>query len=138
MAKTIARRDGDTKRNAEFARLHDLGLSYSQIAALHGTTRSAVAGAIRRYTKPEAVFNYYRRGADLKREVTNAKRRRRLQAILVSACPRTDRDRKIISLYADGASTYEIAAEIGMSHEWVRKAIIRCCGEQTYREIMAA
>jgi transposase len=137
MAKTIARRQANDKRNAEFVRLHDLGLSYSQIAALHGTTRSAVAGAIRRYTKPDAVFDYYRYGASLRRE-TKAKRIRRGMAILEKANPRTDRDRKIISLYADGASTYEIAAEIGYSHEYVRRTIIRCCGDQTYREIMAA
>jgi hypothetical protein len=134
MTDNVARLKETEKRAAEFCRLHDQGLSYTQIAIKCGTTRGTVSGAIWRRTKPEAERRYRKTGhTNAPKPRLTAGRERMLQAFR----PEKERDFVILGLLASGYSFYAVGHRLGISHRAVMDVVWRRCGgREAYRNLM--
>lgn len=101
-------------RDQAFCRLHKDGLSYSQIAWKYNVSRSAVAGAIYRATKPNAVRAYHIGRGEMVSPKQAAERRAERRRLAAIAVPLTERDKQVASLYGTGLTFREIGEWTGI------------------------
>jgi predicted DNA-binding protein YlxM (UPF0122 family) len=127
MTDNVARETAASKRGAEFSHLKMQGLSYGQIAKRHGVSRSAVAGAIHRHDKADAVSAYKKNWYETIRQENRAKFIKRRLEKVEGFTPRNAREQQILALYISDEllSTEVIGDRFGISGQRVREILNR-------------
>lgn len=111
------------RRNQEFCRLHREGMSYSKIAWKCNVSRGAVAGAIYRTTKLDAVRAYHIGRGEMVSPEKAAERRAERRRLVAIAVPLTERDKKIADLYGAGLTLRAIGEQTGIHWKTVQRLL---------------